>query len=67
VFFRMGSWFAIAAPLPLALGIAGDLYVATTKAVESIRLGATLAIAAFIVLGTLWYAVPLLIRARSMK
>jgi hypothetical protein len=30
-FFRIGSVFVIAAPLPLALGIAGDLYVATAK------------------------------------
>jgi len=61
-FFRMGSWFVMSAPIPLAFGIAGDLYVATAKAGDSTVLGAVLAIAAFVILGALWYALPLLIR-----
>ena len=63
-FFRMGSWFVVAAPVPLAIGIAGDLYVASAKAAESSVLGAVLALVAFATLATLWYALPLLIRAR---
>jgi hypothetical protein len=35
MFFRLGSAFVIAAPVPLALGIVGDLYVAVSKAAES--------------------------------
>jgi hypothetical protein len=61
-FFRMGSWFVIAAPIPLAFGIGGDLYVATAKAGESTTLGAVLAFGAFAILSVLWYALPLLIR-----
>src|SRR5438132_13918974 len=61
-FFRIGSWFVVAAPVPLAFGIAGDLYVATAKAGDSRTLGAVLALAAFAILGALWYVLPLLIR-----
>ena len=63
-FFRLGSWFVMAAPVPLALGIAGDLYVASAKAAESTLLGAAIAIAAFILLAGLWYALPLFLRLR---
>jgi hypothetical protein len=65
-FFRIGSVFVIAAPLPLALGIAGDLYVATAKAAESTALGAGLGIGALVVLVTLWYALPLMLRGNSL-
>jgi Family of unknown function (DUF6328) len=61
-FFRMGSWFVTAAPIPLAVGIAGDLYVATAKAGDSAALGAVLAFAVFVILAALWYALPLVIR-----
>jgi hypothetical protein len=66
LFFRIGSAFVIAAPLPLALGIAGDLYVATAKAAESTALGAGLGIGALVVLVTLWYALPLMLRGNSL-
>jgi hypothetical protein len=64
-FFEMGSWFVVAAPIPLAIGIAGDLYVASAKAADSHGLGAALALAAFVILAALWYALPLFIRGRS--
>jgi hypothetical protein len=64
-FFRMGSAFVIAAPIPLALGIAGDLYVATAKASESPALAAVLAAIMFAVLAFLWYGLPLYLRARA--
>jgi hypothetical protein len=67
LFFRIGSAFVIAAPLPLALGIAGDLYVATAKAIDSTPLGAGLGIGAFVVLVTLWYALPLMLRGTSLS
>jgi hypothetical protein len=63
-FFRMGSWFVIVAPIPLALGIAGDLYVATSKASESAALGTVLALVGLGVLAALWYALPFALRAR---
>lgn len=63
-FFRMGSGFVIAAPAPLALGIAGDLYVATFKASESSGLGVAIALFAFVALVSLWYVAPLILRTR---
>jgi hypothetical protein len=64
-FFKMGSWFVIVAPIPLALGIAGDLYVATAKASESATLGAVLALIGLGTLAALWYVLPLAMRMRG--
>jgi hypothetical protein len=58
-FLRLGSVFVVAAPLPIALGIALDTYVAAGRALESSRGAATLAVAAILVLLGLWYAYPL--------
>jgi hypothetical protein len=55
----MGSWLIIFAPIPLALGIAGDLYVATAKASESAFIGTTLALIVSAILAVLWYGYPL--------
>jgi hypothetical protein len=63
-FFKMGSWFVIIAPIPLALGIAGDLYVATSKASESPALGGVLALGGLAVLVALWYVLPVVTRTR---
>jgi hypothetical protein len=64
-FFKIGSAFVIAAPIPLAFGIAGDLYVATAKASESPMLGLVLAATIAAALAILWYAVPLYLRMRA--
>jgi hypothetical protein len=66
-FFEMGSWLVIAASVPLAIGIAGDLYVASAKAADSRTLGAVLALVVFVILAALWYALPLLIRSRRLN
>jgi hypothetical protein len=55
----------IVAPFFLGLGITGDLYVATTAAVQSNTLGAVFAIAALGILGTLWYGLPVALRHRT--
>ncbi|HEY7297440.1 MAG TPA: DUF6328 family protein [Xanthobacteraceae bacterium] len=58
-FLKIGSTFVLAAPIPLAFGIALDTYVAGARALESRPGGAALAgTAAFVLLG-LWYAFPL--------
>jgi hypothetical protein len=57
-FLRIGSVFVIAAPLPLALGIALDTYVATARALESNVAAASIAGMTVIVLMFLWYAYP---------
>ncbi len=60
---RIGSVLVTAALVPLAAGIATDLYVAVGKA-ASPDWAVAGAIAAFILFAVLWYAVPLLLRAR---
>jgi hypothetical protein len=58
-FLRLGSWFVVSAPLPLALGIALDTYVASGRALESEAAALTLGVmAALVPIGT-WYAYPL--------
>jgi hypothetical protein len=65
-FVRLGSGFVIAAPLPLAVGIALDTYVAALRALQSAQ-GASLVsvLALFLLLG-LWYAYPFWRRARNV-
>jgi hypothetical protein len=61
---RLGSALVTAALLPLSLGIAGDIYVAVRHSLDSatLGLGAGLLIAALLL--AIWYAWPLLLRAR---
>jgi hypothetical protein len=66
-FFQLGSWLIIIAPIPLAVGIALDLYVAISKASESPRLGTILAFTMSAILVCLWYAYPLYLRARDRR
>ena len=64
-FHRLGSGFVIAAALPLAAGITGDLYVAIAKAAESPAIAAVCAGVAAAVLIILWYVHPFLLRTAS--
>ena len=66
-FFTLGSWFVILAPAPLALGIAGDLYVATSTAAASLTVGAILAFAVLSLLACLWYVLPMVLRVRGAR
>jgi hypothetical protein len=61
-FLRTGSWFVVSASVPLAAGIAADLYVATSKASDSAFLGTILAVGIFVILAVLWYGLPLYLR-----
>jgi Family of unknown function (DUF6328) len=58
-FVTIGSAFVLTAPIPLAFGMALDIYVATARALESAAVGAALAAAAAVVLLGLWYAYPI--------
>ena len=58
-FVKIGSLFVVAAPLPLALGIALDTYVAAGRALQSDASAVILAVAAALVLLGLWYGYPL--------
>jgi hypothetical protein len=62
-FLKIGSWFVIAAPLPLALAISLDTYVAVSRAVQSSSIAAVLAAAALVALLGAWYGYPLWRRA----
>jgi hypothetical protein len=63
-FHRIGSWFIVAATVPLAAGIAGDVYVALGKIAETPIVGIAAAFAVMIVLVWLWYAQPYLLRRK---
>jgi hypothetical protein len=64
-FLKVGSWFVIAAPLPLALAIALDTYVAAGRAVQSPMTAVLLGGAAIAVLLGAWYGYPIWRRAAS--
>ena len=61
-FLRLGSGFVIAAPAFLAVGIAGDLFVATYKAAGSQTFSLAVASASMTLLVLFWFAIPLYIR-----
>lgn len=61
-FVKIGSWFVVAAPLPLAFGIAFDAYVAAFRALDSTAAATILAAAALMALLGFWYAYPLALR-----
>jgi hypothetical protein len=58
-FFRIGSILVIAAPLPLAIGIAADIFVVYYKISESMTAAVSAAILALLVLLSVWYGYPL--------
>lgn len=66
-FMKIASVFVVAAPLPLAMGIALDTYVAAGRALKSERIAAGMAVAAIIVLLGTWYVYPLAQRMRKRK
>jgi hypothetical protein len=65
-FVAIASFFVVAAPLPVALGIVLDAFVATSHALQSDAAGAALALAAALFFLGTWYGYPLARRrARS--
>lgn len=66
-FLRLGSGFVIAAPAALALGIAGDLFVAAYKSSDSQNLAGVIAAASFVLLMVFWFALPLYLRATMAR
>jgi uncharacterized protein DUF6328 len=58
-FLKIGSFFVVAAPLPLALGIALDTYVAAERALQSEGAAFILAFIEILVLLGVWYVYPL--------
>jgi hypothetical protein len=63
-FLRLGSGLVIAAAVPLAAGIAGDIYVAVTKALNWPQAGILVAAATAALLAGMWLIYPTLLRHR---
>jgi hypothetical protein len=61
---RTGSRFVAAATVPLALGLAGDVYVVLAKTAESPAVGLAAAAAVLVLLVGLWHVLPLVARQR---
>jgi hypothetical protein len=64
-FHRLGSYLVVTAALPLALGITLDLYVAVTRAFETIVPALVVAAGTGVVLLFFWCIQPLRLRARQ--
>jgi hypothetical protein len=63
-FLRLGSAFVVAASLPLALGIAADVYVVFLKITYSVAIAIAAALALLLAMLLLWYLYPLWLRMR---
>jgi hypothetical protein len=63
---RLGSGFVIAAPLPIAVGIALDTYVAALRALRSAQGAIVVSVLVLLFLLGLWYAYPFWRRARDV-
>jgi Family of unknown function (DUF6328) len=62
-FLRLGSGFVIAASLPLALGIAADVYVVFLKITHSIAIALAAGLTLLLAMLLLWYLYPMWLRA----
>jgi hypothetical protein len=63
-FLRLGSAFVVAASLPLALGIAADVYVVFLKITYSIAVSITASVTLLLAMLLLWYLYPVWLRTR---
>jgi hypothetical protein len=61
----IGSFLVTLALVPLATGIAADVFVASFRMLGDAAMAAALAATGFSVLATLWYALPLALRASA--
>ena len=66
-FLRLGSAFVIAGPLPLALGIAADVYVVFLKINHSATFIVLASSVLLLAMLALWYFYPVWLRASGMK
>ncbi len=66
-FLRLGSAFVIAGPLPLALGIAADVYVVFLKINHSATFTVLASSVLLLAMLALWYFYPVWLRASGVK
>jgi hypothetical protein len=64
-FHRTGSWLVTAATVPLALGLACDVFVVGTKIIASERAALAAALAVLTLLVGCWHVLPLVARHRK--
>jgi hypothetical protein len=64
LFLRLGSGFVVTAALPLALGIAADVYVVFVKVTHSIAITLAASLALLLAMLSLWFLYPIWLRAR---
>jgi hypothetical protein len=62
-FLRLGSAFVVAAPLPLALGIAGDVYVVFLKISHCAATAIAAALTLLLTMLVPWYFYPVWLRS----
>jgi hypothetical protein len=67
LFLRLGSAFVIAGPLPLALGIAADVYVVFLKITHSTAITVAAGLAMLLAMLGLWYLYPIWLRASGVR
>ena len=65
-FLRLGSGFVIAASLPLALGIAADVYVVFLKITQSAATTIAASVILLLAMLGLWYFYPIWLRTRRV-
>ena len=65
-FHRLGSRFVVAASIPLALGLTGDVYVVIAKIAESTAIGLAAAGLVLAMLVGLWHLYPALLRRKRL-
>ncbi len=66
-FLRLGSAFVIAGPLPLALGIAADVYVVFFKISRSAAFALVASSVLLLAMLALWYFYPMWLRTSGVK
>ena len=62
-FHRVGSWLVTTATVPLALGLAADVFVVGTKIWSSTCAAMLASLLSLIFLSVAWYVVPFVVRA----
>ena len=67
LFLRLGSAFVVAGPLPLAFGIAADVYVVFLKISHSAAFTVAASSVLLLAMLTLWYFYPIWLRASGVK
>ncbi len=66
-FLHLGSLFVMAATLPLALGIAADVYVVFLKITHTFAMALAASLALLFAILVLWYFYPMWLRAHRPR